>query len=229
MAVRAFKGAVIKGAITKMTGGKFANGAISGAIQAAMMGLPSTRVSGSGSNLGGRSVITSEVEGTLSVSSLNDENGYDLIDDAAIAQYNAYSSEYGAASAKGNEVLGIIINRGGRLFFSDVMEVPIRFKAEIGLDGIRPSEVSGYTHTHPDRTSFSGIDYETPSSSGKPYYVRTSAGNVYRWDASGAAKYARYVRGLQRSGSIQSLSREIDNPRKWGIHNVCPGGNPCVR
>lgn len=38
MAVRAFKGAVIKGAITKMTGGKFANGAISGAIQAAMAG-----------------------------------------------------------------------------------------------------------------------------------------------------------------------------------------------
>lgn len=207
--------------------GSFANGAVSGAVMAAMSGN-STEVTGASSDLPADQIRTDKVRGTLSKSDLNIESGYASANEAAIAQYGAYTADYTAAG-KSKEVLGLTFLRDGRHYFSSVLTVPKQFTASIRLDGIRSSEISGYTHTHPDASGFSGLDYKTPAQTKLPYFVRNSQGNVYRWEPSGAAKYARYVSGLQRGRSMQSQSTDLPDPARWGITNICSGGSPCVR
>jgi hypothetical protein len=223
---RTVTGAIVGGTISKLTGGKFANGAVTGAIQAAMMG-DATEVVGASSDLPADKIQTTKVSGTLERSALNGDNGYLGANEAAIAQYNAYSAAYEAAG-KHSEVLGVTFEREGRHYFSTVLTVPKQFTASISLKGIRASELSGYAHTHPDASSFSGLDYKTPAQTKLPYFVRNSQGQVYRWEPAGAARYARYVDGLQRSGSAQSQATDLSDPGRWGISNIC-GGQPCVR
>lgn len=225
-AVRTAMGAIIGGSLSEATGGKFANGAISGAMQMAMVSSDVEAI-GASSDMPADKIQTSKVSGTLERSSLNAENGYEGVDEAAIAQYNAYSAEY-AAAGKSKEVLGLVFEQSGRQYFSTVMTVPKQFTAAISLKGIRAKSLSGYTHTHPDGSGFSGLDYKTPSTTRLPYFVRNSQGQVYRWEAAGALKYARYVDGLQGAGSARSQATDLSDPGRWGITSVC-GDQPCVR
>jgi RHS repeat-associated protein len=218
--------AIVGGTLSEITGGKFANGAASWAVSAAMVD-DTTEVIGTASDLPIDKIRTTKVSGILERSALNAESGYSTENDAAIAQYNAYSGDYEAAG-KDNEVMGVTFKRDGRHYFSTVMTVPKQFEATISLKGIRVTELSGYTHTHPDSSSFSGLDYKTPASNRLPYFVRNSRGQVYRWEVEGALRYASYVRGLQKSRSMQSQSADIKDHERWGISNIC-GGQPCVR
>jgi hypothetical protein len=199
---------------------------------AADIGAIDQRVSVVGTDISSPSrgpISTKQIEITLSRSGENDPAGYDDDNQAAIAQYRAYSEVYEKTlEGRETEVLGLTFTENNRTYFSSVETVPARFDATINLDGIRAASVTGNTHTHPGNSIFNGLDYVTPSSTGRPFYVRVENGNVYRWEPEGAARYSRYLKNLQRSGSARSHETEIADPERWGITNICPGGVPCV-
>jgi hypothetical protein len=109
--------------------------------------------------------------------------------------------------------------------------VPPEFTASVSLNGIKASEITGFTHTHPGNDRFSGGDWKQPALSNKPYYVIGNSGNVYRWDPMGAKKYMGYLDRIQRSSVAArlTLGGAIPEPERWGIKSVCPGGDPCIK
>ena len=185
-------------------------------------------VTGGDDSATARGVNTDKVSISMALSDKNIPTGYDTANAAAIAQYKAYNSEYLQTVKNGDELTGLIVATHGRYFFSKMVEVPEQFTAEETLVGIRVQEIAGFTHTHPDNSTFSGLDYETPARQGVPFYVRNSSGHVYRWDPAGAMRYENHLRALQEAGSVMSQETQISNPAHWGITNICPGGGACI-
>ena len=173
-------------------------------------------------------IHTQKVDINMGVSDRNVAGGYDSADAAAIAQYKAYDPEYQQSKKDGNELTGLVVGTNGRFFFTNMASVPAQFTATEHLMGIRQEDIAGYTHTHPDATTFNGLDYAQPASSHVPFYERNSAGNVYKWAPAGAVRYQNYVRQMMQSGSAMPHETEIANPAHWGITNICPGGGSCV-
>jgi len=165
---------------------------------------------------------------TFSKSDRNDEDGYANENDAVIAQLRHHTDEYETASKSGNELTGVVFNKNGRFYFSNMFEVPAQFTATIETVGFSwLKDLAGFVHTHPDNYTFTGVDYVSPAAYKVPGFVRDKKGNVYRWEIKGALKYKKYVRGLRRSGSSQLFEAGIKDQKRWGISNICLGGNLC--
>lgn len=109
-------------------------------------------------------------------------------------------------------------------------EVPVQFTASIKTVGFSWSkDLAGYVYTHPDNAIFIGVDYVTPATYQVPGFVRNKNGDIFRWEASSAIKYQRCVGGLKRSRSSQLYEAGVKKPKKYGISNLCKGGNLCLK
>jgi hypothetical protein len=216
VAGRILTAAMIGGTVSTLSGGKFANGAATAFFQESF-------------NDGIHRIFQRSMKVvTLSVSPLNDPNGYKDENDAALAQYKAYESIYATTVGTHLEALGLIVRQGNEFVFTDVTVVPDKFDARIIPNGFSPSDVAGYTHTHPTTEGFNGLDFKSPAANHVPYFVRTSDGFAYRWDPAGAAAYESYVNGLVGKGASYGLPEHINDPTKWGIIPICPGGGACL-
>ena len=169
------------------------------------------------------------VEIELHVSDRNIEGGYATADDAVIAQFRSHVEEYEVTVKNETELTGMVFNQEGKYYFSNMIEVPQKFNATITLIGFRMKQVEGLVHTHSNNSTFTGIDYVSPAAFGIPAYVRNKRGNVYKWTYEGASKYQRRVDGLKRSGSRSVYEEGIKNPSRYGISDLCPGGNLCQK
>ncbi len=165
----------------------------------------------------------------VTVSELNDANGYDDADSAAVAQQVAYDKDYQEARARNAkvELLGAILRNNGRYYFTTVVEVPESFEVELAIRGTKGSTVAALTHTHPATDYFSREDYRSPMRLRVPFYVRTPSGRMYRWDPEGARNFSRSLDTAQKSGSLTSLQGPVEDGDEFGIKPLC-GGNPCV-
>ncbi len=177
--------------------------------------------------MGGK-VNTEKVEINLSVSDLNQEGGYDSVNDSVIAQLRSHSDEYQQTSENVSELTGMVIERNGKFYFTNMVEVPINFEATVNLQGFSQKDIAGLVHTHPDNYTFTGVDFESPANLRVPSFVRDRRGNVYRWEVKGALKYQKYVEGLKRSKTAQTYEDGVKNSRRWQISNLCEGGNLCL-
>ena len=219
----------IAGTVSEATGGKFKNGAASAAFWMMLGSIGENDSSADeditvvGTNGIVRRTRLKEKQVTYSWSIRNDSNGYDDRDAAAIAQYKAYEKEYQATIENETELSGLVAKgESGRWYFSTMHEVPTKHRIIADIKGmnIRIKDIGGFTHTHADSSSFNGEDFVTPAEKKISHFVRNKSGNAYRWDHDGALKYMKHV-GDRREDYI-------NDPEKWEIVNICPGGKPCI-
>jgi hypothetical protein len=207
------------------TGGKMENGAGSETQE-----IANVDVSGAAGIRRGDRLPSGKTE-TIKLS-LNTKSSYDTADAAVKAQLQAHREEQLEASQYNKELLGMVIKMDGKHYYTNMQQVDNIFSASISVTGDNGAAVkgvvSGFVHTHPDGSSFSGQDYKTPADLNVPGYLGNTKGEVWKFDPAGAKAYKRYVDGLVRSGSIMALEREIDVSNKtWKISKLCEGSQPC--
>lgn len=126
---------------------------------------------------------------------------------------------------------------GGRYYYTTVAVVPQQFEANIVFSGdaAKLKSAGGYqgfragTHTHTAGTGFSGDDYRTPDARNIPYFVRTPAGDVLRWDPAGARLYRKMIDRKSRNSRGSPLEVDIPPSEKWQIRTVCTACVPEVK
>jgi len=174
--------------------------------------------------------VRTEDVGTLvfSKSERNEENGYGSVNEAVIAQLRQHTDEYDTTVKNGTELTGVVFEKDGSFYFSNMYEVPAQFTATIETVGFSwQKDLAGLVHTHPDNYTFTGVDYVSPAAFKVPGFVRDKLGNVHRWEAKGASSYKKYVEGLKSSGSAQLFESGVKQTRRWKISNICEGGKLC--
>jgi RHS repeat-associated protein len=195
--VRTAVGAIVGGSISKATGGKFANGAISGAIQGAMAkARPNVR-----GKVGGRGPTDPKVaaaamtEGEQAMANVR-KNVYTNLDDLAADTSDAlqpvtdkFHTEVGVRYFKNGDYYeaGSVVSDGeicvrGGLCGVDVWK-------SVNLNGSYMNAV-GYFHTHPENVSFSldDLQYARAQSrhimSDQAAYVSMPDGQVHTFNTS---------------------------------------------
>lgn len=175
----AFAAAIIGGTASVIGGGKFANGAVTGAFSR-MFGEAAASPGGeSKNNATTARVIADESFGTA--------------DEAAFAAFNRYEEEYFSLSVD-KELSGVIIQADGKYYYtSPVVRSKVdTFTLDI-VDSPPGSEISAIYHTHPPiagSRGFSNYDQIGVKNAGIPMYLRNPSGE-FRALESGAGRMGR--------------------------------------
>jgi hypothetical protein len=207
--------ALVGGTVSELAGGKFGNGAVTGAFQMAF------------NKLAHKIHTTDAGVMTLELSPENDPNGYASADVAADAQFDAYATEHAATKGTSTELKGAIISKGKKFYFTTMHMGPSKWNGVFAGGGSIKNGYSwaAFTHTHPDNTTFNGVDFENVVGTKRPGYVRRLDGRMDRWDVSGAKRYMKsFNRTLETSVTGNAYEEVIADPASWGISNVCPVG-----
>lgn len=204
--------AIVGGSTSVIAGGKFGNGAMTGAFQMAF------------NTIAHKIQVTQVGDITLELSSENAKGGYSSADKAADAQFDAYATEHASTEGKAMELKGAIVARGKRFYFTTMAMGPAKWAGSYipGKSIISGFRWAAFTHTHPDNSSFNGVDFENVVGTKRPGYVRSLNGRMDRWDVEGANRYNDAFKERQRvSITGNAYEVEISNPKDWGISKIC--------